>query len=57
MEKNLITIIKELQEIIAFKITSDKVQDSFKHLSTNLIRTLDEKTLKQWMIEHMAELL
>lgn len=57
MEKDLNMIIKELQEIRAFKVTSDKVHDSFKNLSTNLIRTLDEKSVKGWMVERVAQLL
>ena len=57
MVKDLNIVIKELQELQAFKPMSDKVHRSFKSLSTNLIRTLDEKTLKEWMVKNMAKLL
>lgn len=57
MVKDLNIVIEELQEIQAFKLTSDKVHRSFKSLSTNLIRTLDEKTLKEWMVKNMTKLL
>ena len=50
-------VIKELQEVRAFKVTSDKVHNSFKTLSTNFIRTLDEKSVKDWMVEHLAQLI
>lgn len=56
IDKDLGTIVKELQEIKAFQASSDKVQDSFKNLSTNLIRSLEEKTLKQWMVQHVEQL-
>ena len=57
MVKDLNIVIKELQELQAFKPMSNKVHRSFKSLSTNLIRTLNEKTLKEWMVKNMAKLL
>lgn len=38
MNKDLNIVVKELQEILSFKTTSDKVHSSFKSLSTNLIQ-------------------
>lgn len=57
MDKDLHLVIKELQEIRAFEVSSSKVHNSFKSLSTNLIRTLDEKKVKDWMVTHMTDLL
>ena len=57
VENDLMVVIKELQEVRAFKVTSDKVHNSFETLSTNFTRTLDEKSVNNWMVEHLAQLI
>lgn len=47
MDRDLLIVLKELQDIGSFKIT----------ITTNLIQTLDEKALKEWMIMNMSKLL
>ncbi len=57
IKKDLNIVVRKLQEIQAFNRTSNKIHSTFKNLTTNIIRTIDEKALKEWMINNMAKLL
>ena len=50
-------VVKQLLDIQAYNPNIKKINKSFKHMSTNLIRTLDEATMKEWMVDHVAQLM
>ena len=58
-QKDLKTILQQLMERDVFnKETASKLMHkSFPHLETNLIKTVDEKLLKEWMVENFSKAL
>lgn len=52
--KDLKKIVKLLQQQQVFRQTRGRRHKSFKTLKTNLIRTIDEDKLKEWIMEHFA---
>jgi hypothetical protein len=56
-ENDLRIVVKQLQDNKVFDPNLKNINESFRHMSTNLIRTLDETKVKDWMIDHVAELM
>lgn len=54
--KDIDTITMLLLESGVLDLSSEKKFESFSTLKTNLIRTLKENDLKQWMIEKFSDL-
>ena len=53
-EKDLKKIVSQLVKSSVFDIWPGRKHKSFPHLKTNYIRSLSEKDLKQWMLDHYA---
>ena len=54
--KVLKEIVNILQQQHVFQKAQGRKHKSFKNLKTNLIRTIDEHNLKEWMTEHFARM-
>lgn len=54
MEKDVKVVIEQLMESKVFNPSILQSHKSFSTLKTNLIRTLDEMSLKEWMIERFS---
>ena len=52
--KDLKEIVSILQKQQVFQKIQGRKHKSFKNLKTNLIKTIDEHNLKEWMTEHFA---
>lgn len=57
MCKDLNKIVEQLQECKTFNIHTKTTHMSFSNLKKNILRTLDEKELKEWMIQRFSILL
>ena len=55
--KDLKKIVKLLQQQKVFRKTRGRKHKSFNKLKTNLIRTIKEDKLKEWMMEHFARMI
>ena len=53
-EKDLKKIVSQLVKSSVFDIWPGRKHKSFPHLKANYIRSLSEKDLKQWMLDHYA---
>ena len=56
-EKDLNKVISQLVKSKVFDIVPGRKHKSFSNINTNCIRTLPEQGLKDWMIQHYANLL
>ena len=54
MEKDIDIILKQLIECDVFNSSTQSSHKSFCNLKVNMIQTLDETPLKEWMVEHFA---
>ena len=54
MEKDIALITQQLMECDVFDPETKATHNSFLHLKTNLIKTLDESALKEWMVERFS---
>ena len=55
--KDLKKIVGQLVKSSVFDISPGRKHKTFPHLKTNYIRSLSEKDLKQWMLDHYATLM
>lgn len=55
MEKDIDVIVKQLMECDVFNPEKKSIHASFRYLKPNLIKTIDETTLKEWMAERLAQ--
>ena len=55
--KDLDVVVRELCDIKAFKAGQPSMHKSFKNLTPNLIRTLDENETKKWITDKITEII
>lgn len=55
MDKDIEIIVGQLMECEVFNSKTQSSHSSFRQLKTNLIKTLNEKVLKEWMVERFAQ--
>lgn len=54
MSRDISIVTQQLMETDVFNPQTNNVHISFRTLKTNLIKTLDEKSLKEWMAERFS---
>ena len=54
MEKDVFVITDQLRKCDVFNPGSKLRHKSFNHLKTNIIKTLDETSLKEWMVDRFS---
>lgn len=57
IQKDLELTVKQLLECDVFDPATKSTHKSFCHLKTNLFKTLEEKPLKEWIVEHFSQTL